>query len=204
MTLQIDIKNQHQRLKALVASKKAAPVQAAPPVSAPAPAAKPVQKEKPKPAVVGHETVTCSCGHTATLELFAEKQDKFRDVRRKKLQDRPCQACRVATHEARQAAEQAAAAARPKKPKKPPVPGSRDSQFRPPATRLPDGSEFSLRYSAATKTWTGTMTVEGETFEQTCSGVFRLMKLLDRAYTMSYWKKAAATSQQPAGPEPAP
>lgn len=70
----------------------------------------------------------------------------------------------------------------PKPPKKPRSPAARDA-----ATdtkgRLPDGSEFNVRYDAATMTWTGTLTIAPEqTFTASASGVFKRLAKLDDAY----------------------
>ncbi len=57
---------------------------------------------KVKPEVVGIEVIKHSCGHPGELELFPDRQDKFRDARRKKQTDKPCPACKHAAHAALQ------------------------------------------------------------------------------------------------------
>jgi hypothetical protein len=51
--------------------------------------------------------------------------------------------------------------------------------------RLPNGSNFNVTYDAATEIWTGTLTVEGVTFQATASAVFQLLKQLDQLYRAS-------------------
>src|SRR4051794_31888101 len=98
--------------------------------------------DKPKPPVVRTEQVVCSCGHQVEFELFADKVDRFRDGRRKKLTDRPCPTCRKKAHEERMAKDQAAAAERQNaKPATPGKPKEREQ-------RLPDGAAFAVRYDA--------------------------------------------------------
>src|SRR5258708_35488429 len=62
----------------------------------------------PPPPVVAYEDVKASCGHMEKFGLFADRQDRFRNDRRKKVAERPCKACR----EQKQREEQEAAKAR--------------------------------------------------------------------------------------------
>src|ERR1700722_9379386 len=63
----------------------------------------------PPPPIVAYEDVTASCGHTEKFGLFADKQDRFRNDRRKKVLERPCKACREAKQREEQEAAQAPA-----------------------------------------------------------------------------------------------
>lgn len=51
------------------------------------------------------------------------------------------------------------------------------------AQRLPDGSDFKVKYNAATKTWSGSLWVPGTgSFEDSAGGVMTLLRLLDAQY----------------------
>jgi hypothetical protein len=152
-----------------------------------------------KPPVVGVEKVTCACGHEAELPLYPDRQDKFRDARRKNLVSRVCPACRQKAHAELTAREQAAAAER-KKARGGPTP-RREKAARPVVERLPDGSEFHVTYNAAAERWSGTLTVAtpegGQVFEGEAGGVFRLLSALDRQYRD--WLAAQRADGRPAG-----
>ncbi len=93
-----------EALKTAEPPTKPLPVVPDPPANHAAPAtSKPAASPaKVKPPVVGTEVITHSCGHPGLLELFAPRQDKFRDARRKKQTDKPCPACKHAAHAALQ------------------------------------------------------------------------------------------------------
>jgi hypothetical protein len=143
----------------------------------PAPAGRP-----PKPPVVGVEKVTCACGHQADLELYPDRQDKFRAARRADLVNRVCPPCRQKAHAELTAREQAAAAERRKARGAP----ATKAAARPVIERLPHASEFHVAYDAQAVKWSGTLTVTtpegGQVFEGEAGGVFRLLSLLDGMY----------------------
>jgi hypothetical protein len=92
---------------------------------------------------VKFEDVTVKCGHVERFDWFEDRKDKYRDARRLKLQARDCRQCRAA----KQAAiEQQAAQRRTQKRQDLPQ-------------RLPDGATFHTVYSAASQTWTGSLTI---------------------------------------------
>ncbi len=47
------------------------------------------------------------------------------------------------------------------------------------AYRLPDGARFDVSYSAATQTWSGTLTIGAKAFTAEHSAVFKLLRKLD-------------------------
>jgi hypothetical protein len=153
---------------------------------------------RPKPPVVGVEKVTCACGHEADLELYPDRQDKFRAARRANLVSRVCPPCRQKAHAELTAREQAQAAER-KKARGGPAPRE-EKPARPVVERLPHASEFRVTYDAQAVKWSGTLTVTaeegGQVFEGEASGVFRLLSLLDGMYRQ--WL-AARADQPPAG-----
>jgi hypothetical protein len=61
----------------------------------------------------------------------------------------------------------------------------------PDAGRLPDGAEFTAKYDAKAKRWTGKLTIGDAVFDSTASGVFRLMINLDASYRASIGTRAA-------------
>jgi hypothetical protein len=162
----------------------------------PKPAAHP--GDRPKPPVIGVERVTCACGHPADLELYSDKQDKFRAPRRKNLTDRVCPPCRQKAHAELTAQEQAQSAER-KKARGGPTP-RKEKAARPAVERLPHGSAFEVSYDAQAMKWAGTLTVTtpegGQVFQGEAGGVFRLLTALDAQYRE--WLAAQAASQ-PAG-----
>lgn len=123
---------------------------------------------RPKPPVVAVEPVTCVCGHVADFELFADKQDRFRDARRKKLAERPCPQCRMAAERQRVAEAQAAA------PKR--------RHHRTSKSRLPDGAQFVVTYNAAFQSWGGHLLIGDKRFVAQAGGVFTLLARLDDQY----------------------
>jgi hypothetical protein len=127
--------------------------------------------------------VIASCGHPEKFGLFADRLDKFRRDRRKKVTDRPCRACRAVKQEAeleaakvkqlekQQRAEAAALAA--KQPKKPPAAKQE---------RLPDGAKFEVVYDATRTLWTGSLTIGETVFSGTAGALFTLLNRLDRQF----------------------
>jgi hypothetical protein len=80
--------------------------------------------------------------------------------------------------------------AKPEAPKVTPKP-KRD----PDAGRLPDGAEFTAKYDAKAKRWTGKLTIGDAVFDSSASGVFRLMINLDAAYRASLGATAQPVSE---------
>jgi hypothetical protein len=161
------------------------------PKPSPAPAssrssAKPVvhRKDKPPPPIVAYEDVVASCGHPEKFGRFEDRLDRFRKDRRKKVTDRPCRACRerkrieeeeaakVRRAEKEQRAKEAAAAG----------PSPRKKPFGEATARLPDGAKFEVVYEATQTRWTGTLTIGDKVFTDSASGVFHLLRKLDRKY----------------------
>ncbi len=151
------------------------------PATGPAP-----RPQKVKPPVVGTEQVTCACGHPATFELFADKQDKYRDNRRKKVTDRPCSACRQQAAQEHNARAKAEAEARrgPKQQRRALRNDQRNHQ-----QRLPDGAGFHVFYNAASTRWQGSLEIPDAAaemgfrrFDNDASGVFKLLGKLDAQY----------------------
>src|SRR5262245_43625949 len=145
-----------------------------------------------KPAVVGGEQVTCACGHAIKFESIPGKPDKFRDERKKKIASRPCPPCRAAAHEKTIAEQKAQAALRKAELKKQPK-ASPPGRF---VGRLPHGSEFHAVYDAESKTWSGTLTVDGTVFTGKFDGVFRLMHELDNKYREAVKQVAESAAQK--------
>jgi len=150
-----------------------AEVVAAIPAAKVAAKASPVAKApKPSPPTVGTEVLLVKCGHTIVFDLYAK--DSFRDQRRQKDASRDCPPCRQARvqaeaialkeHRARKAVTKAATFAKSLKP------------------RLPDGARFGATYDAAKVQWTGTLTVDGLTFERSASSLNKLLHRLDDVY----------------------
>jgi hypothetical protein len=143
--------------------------------------------EKPFIPFVGFEDVVARCGHVEKFGLLPEGKDRFREDRRKKAIGRDCKACR----EQKQRQEQEAAARRrSEKEKVQEAEGARRSGKAPgpPSDRLPDGSQFEVRYDAGKVQWSGSLTVptaEGGaslTFTGSASALFALLRRLDKLY----------------------
>ncbi len=154
----------------------------------------PQPPQKVKPPVVRTEQVSALCQHLVPFEIFPDKQDKFRDARRKKLADKACPACRKEANAAREAKERAERAANPKKPK----PNGRMNE----GQRLPHGSSFAVKYDAERKMWSGTLDIGAKLmnpvqFHAECSGVFRLLSALDRDYRRSLHNQPAGEVNSP-------
>lgn len=142
------------------------------------------KKKMPSP-LIGTERIQGTCGHTIVFDLYAK--DPHRDGRRAKVMSRDCSACR----QARVQAEVTAAVERRANRKKGPPPSSHKP-------RLPDGSTFAATYDATAVRWTGALTIDGATFEQSGNSLRRLLHKLDDEYRAAL-RSAAATSE----PEPA-
>ena len=144
--------------------------------------------ERPFIPFVGFEDLVVRCGHVEKFGLMPDGKDRFREDRRKKAISRDCKACR----EKRQRQEQEAAqlrrsekekrkeqdAERPRRPARAP---------RPHSGRLPDGSQFEVRYDAAKEQWSGSLIVPTPggaslTFTGSGSGLFPLLANLDKQY----------------------
>ena len=127
---------------------------------------------KPRPPTVGTEALLVKCGHTIVFDLYAK--DSFRDQRRQKEASRDCSPCRQArvqaetiAHKERRARKAVTKAATFAKSLKP---------------RLPDGARFGATYDATQVQWTGTLTVDGLTFERSASSLNKLLHRLDDVY----------------------
>ncbi len=129
-------------------------------------------KPRPKPPVIGNEDLTASCGHPVKLEMF--KHDKFVEVRRKNLKERPCPECRQKAHQETLAKQQAGVC----KPKP-----WQQWQAAMMLSRLPDGARFDVGYNAEQTKWSGTLTIPGcPVFSGYHSAVFKLLHYLDTQY----------------------
>jgi hypothetical protein len=132
--------------------------------------------------------VVARCGHVEKFGLLPDGKDRFREDRRKKAMGRDCKACR----ERKQREEQEAARLRREEREKS---KAVDAQRQPgpgrvprlQTGRLPDGSQFAVRYDAAKERWSGSLTVptpggEPATFTGSGSALFPLLTSLDRQY----------------------
>lgn len=139
-----------------------------------------------KPPTVGTESLVVKCGHTIVFDLYAK--DTFRDQRRAKTASRDCPACRQARVQAEMLAQKerrakkAATFAKTLKP------------------RLPDGSSFVATYDATQVQWTGTLTVEGATFERSGSSLNKLLHKLDDVYRAKLNEAACSQEASAAAP----
>ncbi len=136
---------------------------------------------KVKVPSIGTSPLVVKCGHTIAFDLFAK--DPHREARRAKALSRDCPPCR----QARAHAEEAAAADR-KARRKAEAMDSRAASFVGgfnPRGRLPDGARFAAVYDAAAVRWTGTLTIDGVTYECAASSVRKLLSKLDVAYRES-------------------
>jgi len=128
--------------------------------------------------------VIARCGHVEKFGILPDNKDRFREGRRKKAISRDCKACR----EKRQREElEAAEVRRIEKEKRVAEQSHTEKAVRPQTSRLPDGSQFEVRYDATKEQWTGTLTIpspEGvpALFTGSCSGLFRLLGNLDKLY----------------------
>ena len=183
----------HIRLKFRESPAEAvAPVPAAKVAAKTSPAAKaPKPKPKPRPPTVGTEVLLVKCGHTIVFDLYAK--DSFRDQRRQKEASRDCPPCRQArvqaeaiAHKERRARKAVTKAATFAKSLKP---------------RLPDGARFAATYDATQVQWTGTLTIEGSTFEQRASSLNKLLHRLDDVYRAAM-ATAAVVDQEPSAVAP--
>ena len=164
-----------------------------------------IQPKPNRPPVIGGEPVVVICGHTVLLELFPQKQDKYRDQRRINLAAKLCPACRKEA-DAKVAAEAAerrrlkAAAWREKQPK--------TSGKRRIIDRLPDGSSFSLKYDGVAVMWTGVLTIpfEGEvfTFKREANAVNWLTRDLDAQWRLVLDKRKRTAEALEKPPEASP
>ena len=152
-------------------------------------AATPRSRRPDRPFIpfVGFEDVVVRCGHVEKFGLLPDGKDRFREDRRKKAISRDCKACR----EKRQQQEQEAAEQRRSEKEKRKVQQAEQPRLgkarRPQPGRLPDGSQFEVRYDAAKEQWSGSLTVpnpEGAlaTFTASGSGLFPLLTSLDKQY----------------------
>ncbi|HSX22311.1 MAG TPA: hypothetical protein VLE97_06000 [Gaiellaceae bacterium] len=143
------------------------------------------QAAKPKthPPAIGTEPVVVKCGHSIVFDLYAK--DTFREQRRAKAVSRDCPACR----QERVKADALAAKERRAKKK-----ATFAKALKP---RLPDGARFAATYDASAVQWTGTLTVDGVTFERQGSSLSKLLHKLDDVYRTT--TVIVAPSPDPAG-----
>lgn len=139
-------------------------------------------KPKPLPPTVGTEDIVVKCGHTIVFDLFAH--DGYREQRRTKATLRDCPACR----QARVQADMAAAKERRTK-------SERVGQSLKP--RLPDGSRFNAIYDAVKVQWTGSLIINGVSFERSASSLHKLLHKLDDMYRAAA-KPEPVVTQDPA------
>lgn len=135
------------------------------------------------------ESLVVKCGHAIVFDLYAK--DPFRAERRAKATARDCPPCR----QARVAAEVEAAAER-KAQRKIEQKGQHAAILRAYKPRLPDGSRFAATYDATTIRWTGSVTIEGATFEESAGSLSRLLHKLDDAYRASLGSPAVDESTE--------
>src|SRR5262249_39808288 len=135
---------------------------------------KPSSQEKTPPAIIGQETQhrdgefkgKKGCGHSDTFNLLEGEIPAHQASRLAKWKSKKCQAC-VEAEIARQRA---------------------GADERRQLKRLPDKSVFHVQYDAEETKWRGSLTVPSDegtgtrTFDGESTGVFRLLKLLDRQY----------------------
>jgi hypothetical protein len=141
--------------------------------------------------------VTAACGHPEKFGLFADRLDRFRADRRKKVTGRPCKACRAAKQLQEQEAAQARKAAGAENQRRSEQAGAAGAK-RQPQGRLPDGAKFEVAYDGARVRWAGTLTVAGATFTGSAPALFTLLGRLDRLYRQS----VAAPPREPDAPPP--
>ena len=142
--------------------------------------------QKPRPPTVGTEALLVKCGHTIVFDLYAK--DSFRDQRRQKEASRDCSPCRQARVQA-----EAIALKERRATKKTTKAASFAKSLKP---RLPDGARFAATYDATQVQWTGTLTIEGLTFERSASSLNKLLHRLDDVYRAAT-PAAAAVDQEP-------
>ena len=155
-------------------------------------AAKPsaAKASKPRPPTVGTETLLVKCGHTIVFDLYAK--DSFRDQRRQKEASRDCSPCRQARMQA-----EAIALKERRATKKTTKAASFAKSLKP---RLPDGARFAATYDATQVQWTGTLTIDGLTFERSASSLNKLLHRLDDVYRAA--TPAAVVDQEPVAAPP--
>ena len=142
---------------------------------------------KPRPPTVGTEALLVKCGHTIVFDLYAN--DSFRDQRRQKEAVRDCPPCRQARVQAEAVALKARRATKA-------APFAKSLK-----PRLPDGARFVATYDATQVQWTGTLIVEGLTFERSASSLNKLLHKLDDVYRTTP-STVAIVDQEPAAAAP--
>jgi hypothetical protein len=164
------------------------PAGAKPPGDGPAPPPRRRPGEKPYIPFARFEDVVARCGHVEPFGLLPDGKDRFREGRRKKAMGRDCKACRERKHREEQEAAQLRRAEKEERKVRAAVQEAGvDRDPGPQAGRLPDGSQFEVRYDAAKQQWSGSLTVPtpGGTavvFTGSGSGLFPLLTQLDRQY----------------------
>jgi hypothetical protein len=143
-------------------------------------------REKPFIPFARFEDVVVRCGHVEKFGLLPDGKDRFREGRRQKAIGRDCKACRERKQREQ---EEAARLRRIEKEKRKLLAAQQPPGRapRPQGGRLPDGSQFEVRYDAAKEQWSGSLTVPaaGGTpaiFTGSGSGLFPLLASLDRQY----------------------
>ena len=128
----------------------------------------PVPKSKAHAPMLGTEPVLVKCGHSIAFELYVK--DPYREQRRAKAVARDCPPCR------QERVKADTLAAKDRRTKKS---ATFAKSLKP---RLPDGARFVAAFDATAVQWTGTLTVEGATFERQGSSLNKLLHKLDDAY----------------------
>jgi hypothetical protein len=157
---------------------------ASPAATARGPAVQGVRSPKPRPPTVGIEDLVVKCGHTIAFDLYAK--DAFRDQRRAKAVKRDCPPCR-------QARVQAEAIALNERRAKKVVTFAKELK-----PRLPDGARFTATYDATQVQWTGTLTVEGATYERSGGSLNKLLHRLDDVYRAATLNGSESAQDPPA------
>jgi hypothetical protein len=124
--------------------------------------------------------------------LFADRLDRFRKDRRKKVTDRPCKACR----EKKQQEEQEAAKARQEEKQRRAAEAgaatrASKKQSAVKQERLPDGAKFEVVFNAEKTQWTGSLTIGASVFSGSAGALFTLLGRLDRQYRQTLSPAAA-------------
>ncbi len=145
-------------LKPPVATAPVAPAPEPEPASEPAPP--PPKPKVAKAKAPASPKVSYLCGHTVGLANLAAAN---------------CPAC----------AKKAAAARRERRQAQRTAKEKAEAPIQMQQGRLPDGAAFAVTFNAETKTWTGTLTINEQTFTGRAGGVFRLLAELDATYRAS-------------------
>jgi hypothetical protein len=136
-----------------------------PPPAAEAPAPPPERPKKVAGATIRHQ-----CGHEKAVAEYANMA---------------CPACRDKTRQDRVARKREKKAGTRREVAAAHAPNPEAAFGKHLHGRLPNLSRFVCNYDASTETWFGELTVGGEKFKGSASGLFRLLHDLDRLYRNS-------------------